>query len=34
MNIQVNLDNIPSVREHARQARIELLMTQLVRQVR
>lgn len=29
MNIQVNLDNIPSVREHARQARIELLMTQL-----
>lgn len=30
MAIQVNLDNIPLVREHARQARIELLKAQLV----
>lgn len=29
MNIQVNLDNIPRVREHAKQARIDMLVTML-----
>lgn len=29
MNIQVNLDNIPRVREHAQQARIDMLTTML-----
>jgi hypothetical protein len=29
MNIQVNLDNIPRVREHAKQARIDMLTTML-----